>query len=362
MIELNRVDAGYKPDRVLSLRVTPSRERYRRPEDRLAVGNRILDAIREQPGVSSVALSAAVPLGESDRMSHGMLIEGRPVAPNDVPPQAEMAIVSADYFTTIGVPLMRGRTFDEHDRAGVEEVAIVCRSLAERYWRGADPIGARISPDGGDTWLRVVGVAGNVHDHALDQDPVDVFYVAFTQTPFAGSLLIRSSVEARALAKRVTAVVHAIDSDMPVDAVRTLLDIRLDSLAPRRLTASLLTLFGLLALLIAAAGIGGMLAFSVSQRTREIGVRLALGAQRSEVLALVIRQGGAMVGTGLVLGTVGAIWLARFMQSLVFGIGPRDPVTLAGVCLTLAAVGVVASLGPARRATAVDPVIALRNG
>ena len=164
------------------------------------------------------------------------------------------------------------------------------------------------------------------------------------------------------LAKRATAAVHAIDPDMPVDAVRTLLAIKLDSLAPRRLTASLLTLFGLLALLIAAAGIGGVLAFSVSQRTREIGVRLALGAQRSEVLTLVLRQGGAMVGAGLVLGTIGATWLARFMQGLVFGIGPRDPVTLAGVCLTLAAVGVIASLGPARRATAVDPVIALRNG
>ena len=149
---------------------------------------------------------------------------------------------------------------------------------------------------------------------------------------------------------------------MPVDAVRTLLEVRLNSLAPRRLTASLLTLFALLALLIAATGIGGVLAFSVSQRTREIGVRLALGARRQQVLGLVLRQGGAMVGAGLLLGTVGAVWLARFMEGLVFGVGPRDPLTLVGVCLTLAAVGVIASLGPARRATAVDPVIALRNG
>jgi putative ABC transport system permease protein len=291
-----------------------------------------------------------------------MQIQGRPVGPNDVPPQAEMQIVTGEYFRTIGVPLLKGRTFDEHDRIGVEDVAIISRSLADRYWRNADPIGARISPDGGDTWLRVVGIAGDVRDHALDQDPIDVFYVSFTQTPFAGSVLVRSSVDARILAKRATAAVHAIDADMPVDAVRTLLDIRLDSLAPRKLTASLLTLFGVLALLIAAAGIGGVLAFSVSQRTREIGVRLALGAQRSEVLTLVMRQGGAMVGTGLVLGTIGAIWLARFMQALVFGIGPRDPATLAGVCLTLAAVGLIASLGPARRATSVDPVTALRNG
>jgi len=149
---------------------------------------------------------------------------------------------------------------------------------------------------------------------------------------------------------------------MPVDNIRTLMEIRLDSLAPRRLTASLLALFALLAVLIAAAGIGGVLAFSVSQRTREIGVRLALGAQRIEVLALVFRQGGAMIAIGLAIGAVGALWLTRFMQGLVFGIGARDPLTLAVACLTLAAVGLIASLGPARRATAVDPVIALRNG
>jgi putative ABC transport system permease protein len=295
-------------------------------------------------------------------MSHGMLIQGRAAGPNDVPPQAEMQIVTGEYFHTIGVPLLKGRTFDDHDRIGVEEVAVISRSLADRYWRDSDPIGARISPDGGDTWLRVVGIAGDVRDHALDQDPIDVFYVSFNQTPFAGDILVRSTIDAGVLARRATAVVHAVDPDMPVDAVRTLLDIRLDSLAPRRLTASLLTLFGVLALLIAATGIGGVLAFSVSQRTREIGVRLALGAQRREVLGLVLRQGAAMIGGGLVLGTVGAIGLARFMQGLVFGIGPRDPLTLASVCLTLAAVGMVASLGPARRATSVDPVIALRNG
>ena len=362
MIELSRLDAGYKPEQVLSLRVTPSRERYRRPEDRVAVGNRIVAAMREQSGVTSVGLAAAVPLGDDGRMSHGMLIQGRAVGPNDVVPQAEMQIVSSEYFNTIGVPLMKGRTFDEHDRLGAEEVAVISRSLAQRYWRDSDPLGARISPDGGDTWLRVVGVAGDVRDHALDQDPIDVFYVSFAQTPGGANVLLRTTGDPAALARRATAAVHAIDPDMPVDNVRTLLEIRLNSLAPRRLTASLLTLFGLLAVLIAAAGIGGVLAFSVSQRTREIGVRLALGAQRSEVLGLVLRQGGAMVGLGLAIGTVGAVWLARFMQGLVFGIGARDPLTLAAVCLTLGAVGVVASLGPARRATAVDPVIALRNG
>jgi putative ABC transport system permease protein len=361
MVALSRVDAGYKPEQVLSLRVTPSRERYRGAEQRAAIGERLLAAMRELPGVTSVALSAAVPLGEGGRMSHAMLIEGRPVGETG-PPQAEMQVVTGEYFGTIGVPLVRGRTFGPQDRATTEEVAIISRSLADRFWPDSDPIGARISGDGGGSWIRIIGVAGDVRDHALDQDPIDVFYLAFAQTPGGGNILIRSNLDAALLARRATAAVRAIDPDMPVDAVRTLAEIRLNSLAPRRLTASLLTLFALLALLIAATGIGGVLAFSVSQRTREIGVRLALGARRSQVLGLVLRQGGSMIAAGLVLGIVGAIWLARFMEGLVFGVGTRDPVTLAVVCLTLAAVGVVASLGPARRATAVDPVIALRNG
>jgi putative ABC transport system permease protein len=361
MIELGRIDAGFKPDQVLSFRITPARERYRGQEARVAVVQKVLASMRELPGVGSVALVGAVPLGDGGRMSHSMLIQGRPLGPNDVAPQAEMQVVSGEYFSTVGVPLMKGRTFDEHDRIGVEEVAVISKSVAQRFWPNADPLGAKISPDG-ETWLRVVGVAGDVRDHALDQEPQDVFYVAFTQTPGPTTVLVRSSVDPAVLAKRAIAAVHAIDPDMPVDAIQTLQSIRLNSLAPRRLTASLLTLFGALALLIAATGIGGVLAFSVSQRTREIGVRLALGAQRGEVLGLVMRQGGKMVGIGLALGTVGAVWLARFMSGLVFGIGPRDPLTLAGVCLTLAAVGVIASLGPARRATSVDPVIALRNG
>jgi putative ABC transport system permease protein len=361
MIELSRIDAGFKPDQVLSFRITPARERYRGQPARVAIVEKVLASMRELPGVTSVALVGAVPLGDGGRMSHSMLIQGRPLGPNDVAPQAEMQVVSGTYFNTVGVPLMKGRTFDEHDRLGVEEVAVISKSVAQRYWSNADPIGAKISPDG-ETWLRVVGVAGDVRDHALDEEPQDVFYVSFTQTPAAGTVLLRSSIDPRVLAKHATAAVHAIDPDIPVDAVQTLQSIRLNSLAPRRLTASLLTLFGVLALLIAATGIGGVLAFSVSQRTREIGVRLALGAQRSEVLGLVLRQGGKMVGIGLLVGTIGAVWLARFMSGLVFGIGPRDPLTLIGVCLTLAAVGMIASLGPARRATSVDPVIALRNG
>jgi putative ABC transport system permease protein len=362
MVELNRVDAGYRPEQVLSFRVTPSRERYPRPQDRIAVADRLVTAMRELPGVTSVALSAAVPLGEGGRMSHGILIEGRPLGPNDAPPLVEMQVITPEYFSTIGVPLMQGRAFSAHDRLDTEEVAIISRSFAQKGWPNGNPVGARISGDGGNSWIRVVGVAGDVRDHALDQEPIDVFYLAFAQNPGGANVLLRSSTDPLVLAKRATAAVHTIDPDMPVDAVRTLLEIRMNSLAPRRLTASLLTLFASLALLIAATGIGGVLAFSVSQRTREIGVRLALGAQPRQVLSMVIRQGTTMVGLGLAIGAIAAIGLARFMEGLVFGIGTRDPITLAIVCLTLAAVGVVASLGPARRATAVDPVIALRNG
>jgi putative ABC transport system permease protein len=362
MIELSRVDTGYRSEQVLSLRFTPSRERYTNGALRYALGQRLFTAIEQQPGVSAVTFSANVPLAEGHRMSFGFIGEGQPVADSATAPQAEMRIVTGAYFKTIGVPLLRGRTFDDRDRTGTEEVAVISRSFARRIWGDVDPVGRRISGDAGGSWIRVIGVAGDVRDQALDKAPADVFYVPFGQYPGGGNLLIRSTSDPRLLARNVTDAIHAIDPDLPVDAIRTLSEIRLDSLTPRRLTASLLALFGLLALVIAATGIGGVLAFSVSQRTREIGVRLALGARREQVLSLVLRQGGAMVGAGLAIGVIGALLLSRFMQSLVFGIEARDPLTLIGVCLTLAAVGVIASLGPARRATAVDPVIALRNG
>ena len=362
MIELSRVDAGYRSEQLLSVRFTPSRERYTNGPSRLALGQRLFSAVEQQPGVTSVTFTANVPLTEGHRMSFGFIAEGQPTLDTATAPQAQMRIVTGSFFKTVGVPLLRGRTFDDRDRTGTEEVAVISRSFARRFWGDADPVGKRISGDAGASWIRVIGVAGDVRDQALDKEPTDAFYVPFGQYPTGGNLLIRSSADPLVLARNVTAAVHAIDPDLPVDAIRTLSEIRLDSLAPRRLTASLLTLFGLLALLIAATGIGGVLAFSVSQRTREIGVRLALGAQRGEVLSLVLRQGGTMVVLGLALGTIGALWLSRFMQSLVYNIEARDPLTLGAACLTLAAVGVIASLGPARRATSVDPVIALRNG
>jgi len=362
MIELSRVDAGYRSEQLLSVRFTPSRERYTNGPSQLALGQRLFSAVERQPGVTSVTFTANVPLTEGHRMSFGFIAEGQPTLDTATAPQAQMRIVTGSFFKTVGVPLLRGRTFDDRDRTGTEEVAVISRSFARRFWGDADPVGKRISGDAGASWIRVIGVAGDVRDQALDKEPTDVFYVPFGQYPTGGNLLIRSSADPLVLARNVTAAVHAIDPDLPVDAIRTLSEIRLDSLAPRRLTASLLTLFGLLALLIAATGIGGVLAFSVSQRTREIGVRLALGAQRGEVLSLVLRQGGTMVVLGLALGTIGALWLSRFMQSLVYNIEARDPLTLGAACLTLAAVGVIASLGPARRATSVDPVIALRNG
>jgi hypothetical protein len=176
----------------------------------------LVAATREQPGVTSVALSAAVPLGEGGRMSHGILIDGRPIAPGDAAPQAEMQVVSGNYFSTIGVPLMKGRTFDDHDRLETEEVTVISRSLAERYWPNADPIGARISGDGGDSWIRIVGVVGDVRDHALDEDPIAVFYLSYAQTPGGGSLLLRSNVEPAVLARRVTAAIHGIDPTCPL--------------------------------------------------------------------------------------------------------------------------------------------------
>ena len=230
MIALSRVDTGYRSEQVLSLRFTPSRERYTNDALRYALGQRLFTAIEQQPGVSAVTFSANVPLAEGHRMSFGFIGEGQPVGDSATAPQAEMRIVTGAYFKTIGVPLLRGRTFDDRDRTGTEEVAVISRSFARRIWGDADPVGRRISGDAGGSWIRVIGVAGDVRDQALDKAPADVFYVPFGQYPGGGNLLIRSTSDPRLLARNVTDAVHAIDPDLPVDAIRTLSEIRLDSL------------------------------------------------------------------------------------------------------------------------------------
>ncbi|MBA3554769.1 MAG: FtsX-like permease family protein [Gemmatimonadales bacterium] len=230
------------------------------------------------------------------------------------------------------------------------------------HWGAENPVGRRISADSGKTWVTVVGVVGDVRHYGLDTEPADEMYMPFAQVPIReGSLLVRTTGDPHLAARLVEDEVHAIDPDQPVANVETLDELRGEALASPRLTASLLGMFALLALLITGAGLAGVVAFSVSQRTQEIGVRMALGAERSEVLAMVLREGMRLVLAGLLIGIAAALVVTRLMAGLLYGVGATDPVRFIGVAVMLLAVAAVACLVPARRATTVDPMVALRT-
>jgi predicted permease len=302
------------------------------------------------------------PLGSTRHSGFEFEIEGRPRDPQVALPQADFRSVSPDYFRTLGIPLVEGRVFSRNDTDKSPQVALVNQSLSRRHWGTESPIGRRVSADSGKTWQTVVGVVGDVRHYGLDSEPADEMYMPFDQVPIReGSLLVRTTGDPHGAARLIEDEIHAIDPDQPIANVESLEEIRSESLASPRLTASLLGMFALLALVITGAGLAGVVAFSVSQRTQEIGVRMALGAERGEVLSMVLREGMRLVLAGLVIGVAGALAASRLMAGLLYGVGTHDPLTFSGVGVVLIAVAAVACLVPARRAATVDPMVALRN-
>jgi predicted permease len=362
LFELRQVQPGFDATRVLTMRLTPSRDKYTTPELAAGFTDAVLERARHLPGVRNAAWATTFPLNDGQPNVGSFTIEGRPVGPNDPLPQSEFRVVSEDYFATIGVPLVRGRLFTADDRFDGVPVALINQSLARRLWSNSDPLGARISTNGGQNWFTIVGVIGDVRQHGLDREPVDEIYRPRAQLRFAGGLLLlRTTGDPGHLLPAATSAIRGIDPTVPIDRIQTLDQARDNSMAARRLTATLLLVFAGLALTLAAVGMGGMLAFTVSQRTNEIGVRMAVGANRAQVLGMILRQGGLLIGGGLLLGVVGAFALTRFMSGFVYGVTPNDPVTFALVCSMLAAVGLLACVGPARKASSIDPLVALRS-
>jgi putative ABC transport system permease protein len=291
-------------------------------------------------------------------MSNDFTIEGRESASL---PIADFRIVTPGYFKTLHIPLLEGRDFTRQDRPDRPIVAIVNRTAAHRFWGTQDPVGKRISTDKGKTWIQIVGVVGDVKQYGLDKDAPDEIYVPLADSPVSGlSLVVKTSVEPLSIARRVIQQIYDIDPDQPAARVASLEQVRADSVAAPRLTANLLGLFALLALAIAAAGIGGVMALSVSQRTHEIGVRMAIGAWPREILRMVLGQGVALTVIGLALGLLGAIGLTRMLRGLLFEVTPTDPLTFVGVGAVLAIAALSACYVPARRAARVDPTVALR--
>ena len=290
-------------------------------------------------------------------------IEGQPPLSNpDLLPTADFQQVSLDYFRTIRIPLQRGRGFESKDRRGSAPVALINRTMADHHWKNGNPVGHRISFDQGKTWVAIVGIVGDVRQYGLAAAPSDQVYLSLHQYPtLSSTLLVRTVANPMSISKVVSETVHGMDPEQPVDHFRTLEQARSNDLASPRLTATLLGLFALLAMAITATGIMGVLAFSVSQRFHEFGIRMALGAQPGSVLRMVVRQGMTLVGIGLAIGLAAALLFARLLSGLLFGVRPTDPLTFAAVAVVLSAVAAAACFLPARRATAADPMHALRS-
>jgi len=365
LIKLQHVNPGFDPERVLAMRISPNWSKFNTNEETLALLLRILDKARSEPGVLSAALGSTFPLNQlgitNGPFNRGFQIEGRPIPDGELLPQADFRTASTDYFETVRQPLVRGRTFSEGDKDKALPVAVINQSTVRHRWGDEDPIGRRLSFDRGQTWLTVVGVVGDVRQYGLDREPADEIYIPLAQAQFGGNLLVRTAADPMSIAKLMREGVYEVDSDTAVDRVQTLEQVRSDAVASPRLTAMLLAMFAGLALVITAAGIAGVMALSVNQRTHELGVRLALGATPGKVLRMVMRQGMSFVLIGLSVGLGGALLLGRLMSSLLFAVEPTDPITFLAVAFVLIAVAAAACFVPARRVTSIDPMLALRS-
>ena len=358
---LQQVDAGYRSDGVLSAQVYGNFSRYGNINALRRLYMPILDQLEGQPGVVSAAITNAVPLAGAAPGTTRFEIDGRVTDDPSLRPSTDVRVASDRYFETIGIPLVSGRVFNRFDTQDSLPVAVINSAMA-RYWQGTNPIGTRISTNR-KTWFTVVGIVGDVRQFGLAVPTVAQIYIPLSQSPFnfAGQVLLRTVDDPARFEGTVRRIVHSVDPNQPVEAVRTLDDLRAEALAAPRLTATLLVVFASLALLMTLAGIGGVIATSVTARTREFGVRMALGAGRETVLAMVVRQGLTLVAIGLAIGLIAAVAMSRALSAYLYQTTPYDPLVLVAVAAAFLAAGAVACLGPARRATMIDPLIALRT-
>ena len=363
-LRLQKVPAGFDTTNVMTARVALPDSNYGKPDQAGAFYKKLFDRVSTLPGVQSAGAAWWIPLSGSE-ISFNFDIQERPI-PAGQQPVAQVNVVSPDYFQAMRVPIRRGRAFTDHDDRTAPQVAIVTEGFAKRFFPSEDPIGKRIIPNGsvdlGKPPVReIVGVVADMHLISLRLPPKPQIYVPHQQFAIQSmSIFVRSQMSESALMGTIRQAVDEIDKDVPVYRMQALADYMSKSIAQPRLNAMLVGLFALIALLLAAAGIFGVMSYSVTQRTQEIGIRLALGAQRYDVLRLVVLQGMRFVGAGIVLGLIGVFICTRLLQSLLFGIGATDLRTMFAVTLILTAVAFVACLLPARRATLVDPVQALR--
>ncbi len=366
LAQLSQVNLGFNPANVLTLRVPLSGDRYKQPKACAEFWEQLVRAVKTLPGVEAASISRGLPIG--DWAGQFFTTSYQPNPPAGQVPDANYVVVGPDYFRTIQVPLRRGRSFTEHDTESAGRVAVVNEELARLYWPGQDPIGKQLrvgSSTSTAPWLSVVGVAGNVHSQGPDAGFHPEIYIPYQQFPWTLNpehLLVRTSsaVKPETLVHAVVQEVHRLDKAQPAADIRTLEQTAREPMAQQRMVMALLVSFAALALVLSMLGIYSVLSYSIAQRTREIGVRVALGAQRGSVLRLVISSGIRLALLGICLGVAAALALTHLITSLLYGVRTTDPVTFGAVIMVLAATSLLACYIPARRAMKIDPIVALR--
>jgi putative ABC transport system permease protein len=360
--QLWAVDPGFRSDHVLAFAVELTEAKYPKDTQQAGFFEQLLGRLRVLPGVKAAGLCNSLPLSRRQRFMIGIRAEGQPARPSDQARSIPAISISPDYFRAMGIPIIQGRAFTEHDDANAPKVAILNQTMAYEFFPNENPIGRRIMVGQGENALAtVVGVAGDVRNRGLDAQPQAAFFVPFSQSPDSTmEVALLTAVEPTSMTTAVRNAVAAIDPELPVFNISTMDERLAASVAPRRFNLLLLASFALLAMLLASVGIYGVVSYSVSQRTHEVGVRMALGAQRRDVLKVIVAQGMVLLLTGIGVGLIGAFLLTRFLAALLYGVRPTDSATFAAVSLLLAVVAIVACYIPARRATRVDPMVALR--
>ena len=359
LVNLRRIDPGYDASKVVTALVSLNWSTYTDSSRINGFADQLIDQLREAPGVAAVGIAGALPLDGHPAYRNRVMLE-QPGANSMRTGQVEVKSAGGDYFRAIATPIMSGRDFSGADRN--QQVAIVSQTAAQELWPGTSPIGERLSGDSGRNWFTVVGVVGDVRQHDLTSEVGPVVYVPFErQSQSSIRVLVRGAAGFGATEEQIRAAVRNLDAMQTVSQVQTLESLRTSTLASPQLTTLLSLCFALVALLLTAAGLAGVMAFSVAQRNQELGIRLALGAAPGRVVGMVVREGMALVGAGLAIGTVGALVATRSMSGLLFGVRPADSATYVLVSIAIGAVTLAACFLPARRVTRIDPVTALHS-
>ena len=362
ILRIREVEPGLKPQNLLTAKLSLPRDKYKDAESAVRFHQQLIERVKTVPGVESVGMTSHLPI-EEQGYNGNISVEGKTYPPNESP-LVEYRAVSEDYFQTANIPLLRGRLFSKPEHDDVQPVVIINDAMAKQVWPGEDPIGKRV---GDDRKATVIGVVGNVKNYGLLRQPAPEMYAPYMQATvwpdmrWNMRLLVRSTLDSSSVAAAVRKEVQAVDPGQPIYAVQTMNLVIENTVRDKSLNTTLLTVFAGVSLLLALIGVYGVMSYTVAQHTREIGIRMALGAQPRTILKLIMGRGLVLVTVGAVIGVLASFGLTRFMENMLFGVTPTDPLTFVAIVLLLGVVALLACLLPAQRAMRVDPIVVLRH-